>query len=416
MIGTVRHSLFAAFVLVPSSIFAWAQQDQFATARPAAAQGVNAAALARFCGEHCSPAWMDANLRINEVQVVGTAESYKLRPDKALLAVIRMAGSKKDAEAIDFGQPSLDKQLDKDARSLDFDVAYDPQGGAYKNPAGANLAMDLLPDEYTRAMAKPGFKVIHVLDVDYRSSCLLLSDCLRQISDWSKVHPRHLPIVITLHTNDSKTPMPGATKPVACTQAALDALDREIRSVFAPDQMITPDQVQADHGSLREAALAHAWPLLGEARGKMIFVLNDNGAKAKAYQGKRKSLEGRAMFLAADENSPLAAFLFIPDPVKDGARIRSAVQKGFMVITRADEEAREARADSKSRRDAAFASGAQIVQTDFAVPDPAIGSYRVSLADNSGALCGTGSAPEHCLRILAPIEPVRTATATAVAP
>src|SRR5215472_597096 len=171
MIGTVRHSLFAAIVLVPSAVFALVKLDQFASARPATAQATDAAPLARFCGEHCSPAWMDANLRINEVQVVGTAESYKLRPDKALLAVIRMAGSKKDAEAIDFGQPSLDKQLDKDARSLDFDVAYDPQGGAYKNPAGANLAMDLLPDEYTRAMAKPGFKVIHVLDVDYRSSC-----------------------------------------------------------------------------------------------------------------------------------------------------------------------------------------------------------------------------------------------------
>jgi hypothetical protein len=56
------------------------------------------------------------------------------------------------------------------------------------------------------------------------------------------------------------------------------------------------------------------------------------------------------------------------------------------------------------------------VQTDFAVPDPAIGSYRVSLADNSGAFCGASAAPEHCLRILAPIEPVRTATATAIAP
>jgi len=327
-----------------------------------------------------------------------------------------MAGTKKDAEAIDFGQPSLDKQLDKDARSLDFDLAYDPQGGTYKNPAGASLAMDLLPDDYTRTMARPGFKVIHVLDVDYKSSCLLLSDCLRQISDWSKAHPRHLPIVITLHANDSKTPMPGATKPVACTQSALDALDREIRSVFAPDQMITPDQVQADHGSLREAALAHAWPLLGKARGKVIFVLNDSAAKAKSYQGKRKSLEGRAMFVAADENSPLAAFLFIPDPVKDGARIRSAVQKGFMVITRADEETREARAGNKSRRDAAFASGAQVVQTDFVVPDPAIGSYRVNLADNSGALCGTGLAPEHCLRILTPIQPLRTATVTAITP
>jgi hypothetical protein len=31
---------------------------------------------------------------------------------------------------------------------------------------------------------------------------------------------------------------------------------------------------------------------------------------------------------------------------------------GFMVVTRADEETREARADNRSRRDAAFASGA----------------------------------------------------------
>ena len=32
------------------------------------------------------------------------------------------------------------------------------------------------------------------------------------------------------------------------------------------------------------------------------------------------------MFVAADEASPLAAFLNIPDPVKDEARIREAVQ------------------------------------------------------------------------------------------
>ena len=48
------------------------------------------------------------------------------------------------------------------------------------------MAMDLLPDDYITAMAKPGFKVIHVLDVDYQSSCLALADCLKQVAAWSK--------------------------------------------------------------------------------------------------------------------------------------------------------------------------------------------------------------------------------------
>ena len=164
---------------------------------------------------------MDANLRLDQLQVVGTAESYKLRPDSAVLGLIRMGG-KRAAQEVDFALPPISAQLDADVRALAFDVAYDPKGGAYKNPAGAGMAMDLLPDDYIKAMSKPGFKVIHVLDVDYRSSCLLLSDCLTEVAAWSRAHPRHLPIVITLRTNDSKTPMPGATKPLACDEAALE--------------------------------------------------------------------------------------------------------------------------------------------------------------------------------------------------
>jgi Phosphoinositide phospholipase C, Ca2+-dependent len=408
----MRRSLLAAFVLVPSAAFALSQAGLLSSGPPATAQTASIAPVARSCDEHCSSGWMDANLRINDLQVVGTAESAKQRPDRALLGLIRMGG-RKDAEALDYGQPAVGAQLDNDARALSFDVAYDPQGAAYKNPTGASMAMDLLPDDYLRAMTRPGFKVIHVLDVDYQSSCLLLSDCLRQVADWSKAHPRHLPIVILLHTNDSKTPMPGATRPVTCDEAALNALDSEIRAVFAPGHIITPDQLQGAHASLREAALAHAWPLVGDARGKVIFVLDDSAAKVKAYQGTRKSLEGRAMFVATDENSPLAAFLAISDPVKDGARIQAAVRDGLMVTTRADEETREARSHDTTRRDAAFASGAQIVQTDFLTADPAIGSYRVSLADNATAMCGAGLEPEHCVRILAPVVPLHTVTAAA---
>jgi hypothetical protein len=263
------------------------------------------------------------------------------------------------------------------------------------------MAMDLLPDDYIQAMTRPGFKVIHVLDVDFRSSCLALADCLREVSVWSRAHPRHLPLIISLKTSDAKTPMPGATKPLACDEAAMSALEDEIRASFAPDQMITPDQVQGRHASLREAVLAQAWPQLGAARGKVIFVLDDSAAKIKAYSG-------RAMFVATDESSPQAAFVSISDPVKDRVRIGQAVRSGFIVLTRADEDTREARGNTMTRRDA---SGAQIVQTNFVSADPAIGNYRVSLADEPAAMCGAQLASEHCVRFDEPDMPYRTAVA-----
>ena len=376
----MRRHLIAAAVLVPVAAFALADAGRFASSTPVKAQAAPAPG-AHACDAHCAAGWMDANLRVAQLQVVGTAESYKLRPDTSLMRLIRM-GSKKDAEALDYGHGTIESQLNADVRALSFDVAFDPKGGAYKSPAGASMAMDLLDDSYVAAMSKPGFKAIHVLDVDYNSSCIALTDCLKQVAAWSKAHPRHLPIVITLRTNDAKTPMPGATKPVACDGAALDALDTEIHAAFAADQVITPDQVQGNYATLREAVLAHNWPKLGAARGKVMFVLDDTSDKTRAYQGNRKSLEGRTLFVATDEASPAAAFVSLADPVKDGGRIARAVKSGFMVVTRADADTREARANSVARRDAAFASGAQVVMTDFAVADGTIGPYRVSLEDN----------------------------------
>jgi hypothetical protein len=405
----MRRHLLVAAVLVPAAAFGIAQAGFFSSAMPAAAQGTPAQA-ARACDTHCSPEWMDTHLRIDQLQLVGTAESYKQRPNSALMGLIRMGG-KHDAEALDYGQPGLTAQLNADVRGLSFDVAYDPRGGAYKNPAGASMAMDLLPDDYVAAMGKPGFKAVHVLDVDYQSSCLALSDCLKQVADWSKAHPRHLPIVITLHTNDARTPMPGATKPQLCDAAAMDALDSEVRAAFAPDQIITPDQVQGGHATLREAVLAHDWPRLGAARGKVMVVLDDSAQKIEAYRGARRNLEGRAMFVATDEASPVASFLSIPDPVKDGSHIAAAARSGFMIVTRADADTREAREGNTARRDAAFLSGAQVVQTDFALPDPKIGAYRVSLADNASAMCGNHLAPERCVRFTDTSTPVRTAAA-----
>lgn len=392
----MRRSLFTACVLAPAAALFFLP-SLLTPSQPAQAQDVPVTGAQSCAVAHCRRAWMDANLRLNQVQLVGTAESYKLRPSGGILSLVRMGGGTKDAQALDFAQPPLATQLDHDARSLAFDIAYDPQGGLFKDPAGASMAMDLVDPAYKAAMTPPGFKTIHVLDVDYNSTCPALADCLKQVAEWSRAHPRHLPIVIALHTDDARTPMPGATRPLPFDAAAFDALDGEIRAVFKPGELLTPDQLQGTQPSLRQAVMTEGWPRLGAARGKIIFVLNDDAAKVAAYQGARKSLEGRAMFVTAAEDAPAAAFLAIDDPVKDGARIAAAVKAGFIVMTRADDGTVEARANDPARRNAAFASGAQVISTDFLIADPAIGPYRASLADDPRAACGKALAPEHCV-------------------
>ena len=354
-----------------------------------------AAADAIQAGAGCRHAWQEANIRLNDLQLVGTAESYKQAPSPAMMSLIRM-GSKKDAEALDFGQAPLSAQLDVGARALQFDIANDPKGGLFKKPAGASMAGELLDADYVAAMSRPGFKVIHVLDVDFRSSCISLKDCLTEVAAWSRAHKAHMPIVIALRTNDARTPMPGATRPLPFDAAAFAALDKEILSVFAPGEIITPDMVQGKYASLREAVTQQQWPTLRAARGKIILVMDDCADKVALYTGAGAKLGGRPLFVTADENSPLASFITIEDPVKDGARIEAAVKAGFIVRTRADDQTREARSGDVARREKAFASGAQIISTNFLQPDKRIGDYQVSMTNARHALCNRAEAGLRC--------------------
>lgn len=353
------------------------------------------AASAVKAGAGCARAWFDVNLRINEIQTVGTAESYKQLPSPLLMLLVKM-GSAKDAKALDFAEPPIARQLDTNARSLEFDIAYDPKGGLFKNPAGAILASQLLSDAYLATMSAPGFKVVHIIDIDFNSICLTLVSCLKDVAVWSRAHPSHVPIVISLRSNDERTPMPRATTPIPFDAAAFDALDTEIRSVFKPDEIISPDSVQGKFATLHDATAAHNWPLLGSSRGKVIFLLDDTAQKVAMYRGKRHSLEGRVMFVSTDEKSPLAAFVTIEDPIKDAARITADVKAGLMVHTWADAETKEARTDNTARRESALTSGAQIVSTDFLYADPKIGPYQVRLANDHRASCDVQLSPQRC--------------------
>lgn len=325
-----------------------------------------------------------APVRLNDIAVVGTHNSYKLPMPAATMARIR-AASPAMADALDYGHRSLVAQLDAGARQLEIDVNYDPEGGRYAR--GSN----------DPKLTRPGFKVLHIPGIDNSSSCVLLVDCLRLIRGWSDAHPGHVPIMLMFNAKDEQNAARGGIDALPFTAAAYDALDAEIRSVLSPDKLITPDDVQGRYPTLRDAVLAGNWPTLDTARGRILFALDEPPAKVAVYRGARRSLEGRVFFINTDEASPAAAYLTINDPVAEGARIRRDVALGFLVRTRADADTREARADDTTRRDAALASGAHYVSTDYLWADPRFpGNYTVHLPGNAVVRCNPVRATASC--------------------
>lgn len=351
-------------------------------------------------GPDCAEAWIDRNLGINDVQAIGTHNSYKRAIPTDELAAHR-ARDAAGADSLDYGHAPLHEQLELGMRQLELDVYYDPKGGRYAHPPGALRQGygDAGPWSADAAaqMALPGFKVMHLADIDFRSQCMLFVECLRQIRAWSRQHPQHAPILILINAKDGKSG-PGAVAPLAFDAKAFDALDAEVRSVFPPAELIVPDDVRGRAATLREAVLAGAWPKIGASRGKVLFALDEEPRKVALYRGARRSLEGRAMFVNGDETSADAAYLTINDPIADGERIRKAVQAGFLVRTRADADTAEARRNDPRRREAAFASGAQYISTDYPKPDLRLSRYRVTFPRSEVVRCNPVRAQNRCDR------------------
>jgi hypothetical protein len=325
----------------------------------------------------CTRAAVDA-LPMNRLQVEGTHNSYKMAIAPKEMEQLRKANAKAATE-LDYSHIRLTDQLNTGARQLELDYVYDPEGGRYSSPLFRKVVPDTTPYDLT-PMARPGLKVLHVPDIDYRSVCPLFVDCLREIRAWSKSHPDHVPILIIMNLKQDQIKVPGAVTLLPFDAKAMDTVDAEIRSVFKPDELITPDKVQGRHKTLREAVLAGGWPKLKAARGKFMFAIDEGPDVVAVYRGQRNSLEGRVCFInSPDEGSPAAAYLTLNEPIELQGRIQSDVRAGYIVRTRADADTYEARKGEYERQKQAFASGAQYVSTDYMQPDPRFGLYEAHL-------------------------------------
>lgn len=307
--------------------------------------------------------WSDGNdnLPMNKIQIIGSHNSYKEAIDPALFKEFQKKNPEA-AEKIDYEHIALKDQLDMGLLNLEIDVYADSKGGKYAHPKGLDWVKGQPPFDPNGEMKKPGFKVFHIVDLDFRSHCLTFKDGLKQLKTWSDAHPDHNPIFITLEPKDGTPKDPTLTVPEKFTAQTLDELDQNIREGLGTS-LITPDMVRGKYATLESAVLHGNWPTLKNARGKFIFVMDNTKEDRTLYIQGHPSLKGRVLFTNSEPGTPEAAMMILNNP--KNPQIKDLVKKGYIIRTRADSDTEQARANDKSDFVAACNSGAQIITTDY---------------------------------------------------
>ena len=324
---------------------------------------------------------LDSTLRLNQVQVLGSHNSYHAEPYPKVLAALKGVNAA-TAAGLDYGHRPLAQQFALGVRQLELDVWSDPKGGKYAHPTVPGSLHIPPPDP--AVMNKPGFKIIHEANIDTNSTCLTLVLCLDAVKTWSDANPGHVPIMIDIEMKDATV-----------TPATFDALDAEIRSVLSANELITPDDVRGSDPSLGDAIRTKGWPTLGTVRGRVMFMLDNENFGAIELQG-HPSLKGRVVFTSTSPGKDDSAVSKLNDPIADAAKIKAALAANMLVRTRADADTVQARSNDTRDRQAALTGGAQFVSTDYEVPDPRFGPYTVKIPGGTPARCNPVTAPPGC--------------------
>jgi len=347
-----------------------------------------------------SSAAQDRIVHVNQIQVIGTHNSYNMGFAPTEYRYL-MEHYPRTVHSVEYHHQTLFNQLSAGVRQLELDLVRDDKGGRFSHPKIVGLAkaegLPADPDfDPTHEFDKPGFKIIHLGDINLRSACGLFVTCLQQIRSWSRTHPNHLPIFLLIEDKQgSLSSFPGATRAEPWTAATWDSLDKEILSVFPRKELITPDDVRGKHATLNEAVQSTGWPTLAHARGKVIFLLY-NRKSGPAYIAGHPMMKGRVLFINSTAGAPEAGF--VEDDKGTAASINNLVKQNYLVRTRVDFNTEEGRTNNTTRRDLLIHdTGAQMISTDFPVSEPAPWTgYTVGFPDGLVAHCSVVNAPKGC--------------------
>ena len=226
-------------------------------------------------------------LRLNQIQVIGTHNSYHIAGTRRFMIWWRRpAGA--GGEGLDYSHRPLAEQFSRlGIREVELDVFADPEGGLFAEPnlrkMVKNRGKDPGPDPAANGkLGKPGFKVLHVQDVDFRTHTPTFVDALKQIRSWSRAHRQHVPIMIMIELKDEAI-FGLSTKPAKFGREEVDKVDTEILSVFNRSEILTPDRVRGRFETLPEAIRSQGWPALDTVRGLVMFSLENENSLRQQY-------------------------------------------------------------------------------------------------------------------------------------
>ncbi|MFC4656178.1 MULTISPECIES: Ca2+-dependent phosphoinositide-specific phospholipase C [Rheinheimera] len=302
---------------------------------------------------------VQASPRLNQLQWLGSHNSYKQAIPLSVQQYLQQQGQAQPS--LYYSHPPLQQQLELGLRHLELDFVLDAKTGDFARPLAEQWQGDaVLSGAERAALQQPGIKVLHIPDLDPRSHCPLLSQCLAQLKAWSVAHPQHLPVWILV--NIKETGSAGGVTPKRWSLEDYQQLDQQLRRELGAERLFTPDQLRQAKLTLEQSVLRHGWPELDQARGRFLFILDGQPAQLELYRQQHPALQGRVMFGNYSPGAPEAAVLLRNQPQLQLAELNRLSALGYIVRTRADEFVPGS--DQSVRQQLALSSRAQIISTD----------------------------------------------------
>lgn len=316
---------------------------------------------------------------LNQIRVLASHNSYKVQPSPRTMKFInrfrKVLGEENQPFQLAYSHIPISEQLSNySIRGLELDVYNDPKGGRYfKHQLNFFIPKQRIREAKYRRLKEPGFKIIHIPDIDYQTNYLFLKDALVELNQWSIANPTHAPVFVNIELKGSALGdeagilrLMGFKKAIPFDAQSLRAMDDLFKSSLTT--LYTPKEFQNGYASLQDRISIQGWPMIKEVRGRIFIIVQGSGLPFYPTQD-----QGAFIYGAPTDRDCI--FLLRDDP-NSPSEIHALCDR-FIVRTRTDAGTVEARNNDYSRLNKALESGAQILSTDYYIADPAIGSFVI---------------------------------------
>ncbi len=306
-----------------------------------------------------SPYPMDDVIRMNQIQIVATHNSYHIAPEW-----------EDPLPESNYTQPLILDQLDTfKVRQLELDI--------WENEENV-------------------FNCYHGIFADEGSRCRNIVDCLTVAKGWSDKNPAHVPLIFIIEIKALYGADYNDLEGVL-TSGFFDRLHTMFTDVFPADRIITPDTVRGSGETLAGTLMERGWPTLGESRGKIMIVLNttsDRIAIKNAYVQKYPGLKGALMFAKDGPDDGWGSVVELNNVERDQDAIEAAVAKNYLIRSAADAITWD---DAQIAKLAPLTptTGVNWINTDFLTAQPR-GDYVFMWPSEYPVRCNPVNAPDGC--------------------